>query len=129
MTMAYIIVVNPGILSTSGTGMNFQAVFVATCIAAALSTLLMGIVARYPFALAPGMGLNAVLTFGIVFGMHLSWQIAMALIFIEGFVILLLVLTNLRELIMNSIPIVAQACDRRSDRRVHRILRVSRMRA
>lgn len=104
MTMAYIIVVNPGILSTTGTGMNFQAVFVATCLAAALSTLLMGIVARYPFALAPGMGLNAVLTFGIVFGMHLSWQIAMALIFIEGFVILLLVLTNLRELIMNSIP-------------------------
>ena len=106
--------------------MNFQAVFVATCLAAALSTLLMGIVARYPFALAPGMGLNAVLTFGIVFGMHLSWQIAMALIFIEGLVILLLVLTNLRELIMNSIPIVAQAGDRRRDRRVHRVPRVSR---
>jgi AGZA family xanthine/uracil permease-like MFS transporter len=104
MTMAYIIVVNPGILSTPGTGMSFQAVFVATCLAAALSTLLMGIVAKYPFALAPGMGLNAVLTFGIVLGMNLSWQIAMALIFIEGLIVLLLVLTNLRQLVMDSIP-------------------------
>lgn len=102
MTMAYIIVVNPGILSAAG--MDFKAVFVATCLAAALSTFLMGVIGKYPFALAPGMGMNAVVTYGICLGMGLSWQIAMALIFIEGLVILLLVLTNLRELVMNSIP-------------------------
>jgi AGZA family xanthine/uracil permease-like MFS transporter len=104
MTMAYIIVVNPGILTAALGQEYFGALLVATCLAAALSTLLMGLVAKYPFALAPGMGLNAVLTFGIVIGMHLSWQIAMALIFIEGLVVLILVLTNLRELVMNSIP-------------------------
>jgi AGZA family xanthine/uracil permease-like MFS transporter len=102
MTMAYIIVVNPGILSAAG--MDFKAVFVATCLAAALSTFLMGVIGKYPFALAPGMGMNAVVTFGICIGMGLSWQIAMALIFIEGLVILLLVMTSLRELVMNSIP-------------------------
>ncbi|WP_174590514.1 NCS2 family permease [Methanocella conradii] len=102
MTMAYIIIVNPGILSAAG--MDFKAVFVATCLAAALSTFLMGVIGKYPFALAPGMGMNAVVTFGICIGMGLSWQIAMALIFIEGLVILILVLTNLRELVMNSIP-------------------------
>ena len=104
MTMAYIIVVNPGILSAAMGKEYFGALLVATCLAAATSTLLMGIFARYPFALAPGMGLNAVVTYGICIGMHLSWQIAMALIVIEGFVILLLVLTNLRELVMDSIP-------------------------
>ncbi len=102
MTMAYIIIVNPGILSAAG--MDFKAVFVATCLAAALSTFLMGVIGKYPFALAPGMGMNAVVTYGICIGMGLSWQIAMALIFIEGLVILILVLTNLRELVMNSIP-------------------------
>lgn len=102
MTMAYIIIVNPGILSAAG--MDFKAVFVATCLAAALSTFLMGVIGKYPFALAPGMGMNAVVTFGICIGMNLSWQIAMALIFIEGLVILALVLTSLRELVMNSIP-------------------------
>lgn len=102
MTMAYIIIVNPGILSAAG--MDFKAVFVATCLAAALSTFLMGVIGKYPFALAPGMGMNAVVTYGICIGMGLTWQVAMALIFIEGLVILLLVLTNLRELVMNSIP-------------------------
>jgi AGZA family xanthine/uracil permease-like MFS transporter len=104
MTMAYIIVVNPGILSAALGKEYFGALLVATCLSAALSTLLMGIFAKYPFALAPGMGLNAVVTYGIVLGMGLSWQIAMALILIEGFVVLLLVLTNVRELVMNSIP-------------------------
>jgi AGZA family xanthine/uracil permease-like MFS transporter len=102
MTMSYIIIVNPSILQDAG--MNFQAVFVATCISAAICTLLMGVVAKYPLALAPGMGLNAVVTYGIVVGMHVSWQIAMALIFIEGLVIFILVLTNLREMVLNSIP-------------------------
>jgi len=102
MTMAYIIIVNPGILSAAG--MDFKAVFVATCLAAALSTFLMGVLGKYPFALAPGMGMNAVVTYGICIGMGLSWQIAMALIFIEGAVILFLVLTSLRELVMHSIP-------------------------
>lgn len=103
MTMAYIIIVNPSILQNAG--MNREAVFVATCLSAAICTLLMGIVAKYPLALAPGMGLNAVVTFGIVLGMHLSWQIAMALVFIEGLIIFVLVLTNLRELVLNSIPL------------------------
>ncbi len=102
MTMAYIIIVNPQILQAAG--MNHDAVWVATCLSAAICTLLMGLVARYPLALAPGMGINAVLTYGIVIGMHLSWQIAMALIFIEGLIIFILVLTNLRELVLNSIP-------------------------
>ncbi len=104
MTMAYIIVVNPGILSAALGQQYFGAILVATCLAAALSTLLMGLVAKYPFALAPGMGLNAVVTYSIVLNMGLSWQIAMALIFIEGLVILILVLTNLREMVMNAIP-------------------------
>ncbi|MCD1295229.1 guanine permease [Methanocella sp. CWC-04] len=102
MTMAYIIIVNPIILS--GAGMDFKAVFVATCLAAAIATLLMGLVAKYPFALASGMGLNAVVTYGVVIGLGLSWQTAMGIIFIEGVLITLLVLTNLRELVMDAIP-------------------------
>lgn len=102
MTMAYIIILNPIILS--GAGMDFKMVFVGTCVAAALATLLMGVVAKYPFALASGMGLNSVLTYGVVIGLHLSWQTAMLIVVIEGALITLLVLTNLRELVMDAIP-------------------------
>lgn len=102
MTMAYIIVVNPLILSTAG--MDYKSVFVATCLAAAFSTFLMGVVAKKPFGMAAGLGLNSVVAFGVILTMNQPWQIAMGLIFIEGFLVFLLVLTNLREMVMHAIP-------------------------
>ena len=102
MTMAYIIIVNPLILSTAG--MDYKAVFVATCLAAAVTTLFMGVIAKKPFAMAAGLGLNSVVAFGVILTMNQSWQIAMGLIFIEGFLVFLLVLTNFREMVMHAIP-------------------------
>lgn len=102
MTMAYIIFVNPGILSA--TGMPFGALLVATCLSSALATLLMAFTANYPFALAPGMGLNAFFAFTVVLGMGVSWQTALAAVFIEGIVFILLTLTKIREEVVNSIP-------------------------
>lgn len=102
MTMAYIIVVNPLILSTAG--MDYKSVFVATCLAAAFSTFLMGVVAKKPIGMAAGLGLNSVVAFGVILTMNQPWQIAMGLIFIEGFLVFLLVLTNLREMVMHAIP-------------------------
>ena len=111
MTMAYIIILNPTILTPIDpktglvmTGLNFNLVFVGTCIAAAFATLLMGLYAKYPFALASGMGLNSVVTYGLIITMGLTWQQAMGIIVLEGIVITLLVLTNLRELVFNAIP-------------------------
>lgn len=102
MTMAYIIIVNPLILSTAG--MDYKAVFVATCLAAATATLFMGLFAKKPFGLATGLGLNSVVAFGLILTLHIPWQIAMGLIFIEGFLVFILVLTNLREMVMHAIP-------------------------
>ena len=102
LTMAYIVVVNPGILSE--TGMEFGAVFVATCLAAAYGSLIMGTVANYPVALAPGMGLNAFFTYGVVMGMHQTWQVALGCVFWSGTVFLLLSVTRVREWIINAIP-------------------------
>lgn len=102
LTMAYILVVNPGILSE--TGMPFQAVFVATCIAAALGTAIMGLYANYPVALAPGMGLNAFFTYGVVFGMGQSWQVALGCVFWSGVIFLLISVFKVREWIINAIP-------------------------
>jgi AGZA family xanthine/uracil permease-like MFS transporter len=102
MTMAYIIIVNPLILSTAG--MDYQAVFVSTCLAAAVSTLFMGLLAKKPIGMAAGLGLNSVVAFGVILTMNQTWQIAMGLIFIEGFLVFLLVLTNLREMVMHAIP-------------------------
>jgi adenine/guanine/hypoxanthine permease len=102
MTMAYIIIVNPLILSTAG--MDYQAVFVATCLAAAVSTLFMGLLAKKPIGMAAGLGLNSVVAFGVILTMNQPWQIAMGMIFIEGFLVFLLVLTNLREMVMHAIP-------------------------
>ena len=82
LTMAYIIVVNPAILSTEGTGMDFGGVFVATIIAAVVGCLIMGLWANWPIALAPGMGLNAFFAFGVVFGMGYTYQQALAAVFI-----------------------------------------------
>ncbi|MEJ2041900.1 MAG: NCS2 family permease [Reinekea sp.] len=102
LTMAYIIAVNPGILSA--TGMPFDAVFVATCIAAAIGTAVMGLWANYPVALAPGMGLNAFFTFGVVLGMGQSWQVALGCVFWSGIIFFLLSAFKVREWIINAIP-------------------------
>lgn len=102
LTMAYIILVNPLILSS--TGMDLNAVFVATCLAAALGTAIMGLVANYPMALAPGMGLNAYFTFTVVKGMGVRWEVALAAVFISGLVFLAVSLFRVREAIVNAIP-------------------------
>ena len=111
MTMAYIIILNPIILTPKDpatgvvlTGLNFELVFVGTCIAAAVSTIAMGLYAKHPFALAAGMGLNSVVAYGLILGMGLTWQQAMGIIILEGIIITVLVLTNLREMVMNAIP-------------------------
>ena len=102
MTMAYILAVNPGILST--TGMDAGAVFVATAIGSAIGTILMAVLANYPFALAPGMGLNAFFAFTVCGAMGYPWQVALAAVFIEGIIFLILSLTNVREAIFNCVP-------------------------
>ncbi|GHD53453.1 putative MFS transporter, AGZA family, xanthine/uracil permease [Marinobacter persicus] len=102
LTMAYIIVVNPSILSA--TGMDFGAVFVATCIAAAIGTLIMGLWANYPIALAPGMGLNAFFSFTVVGSMGYSWQVALGAVFLSGFIFFILSVVKIREWLINSIP-------------------------
>ncbi|NOU58778.1 NCS2 family permease [Marinifilum caeruleilacunae] len=103
MTMAYILAVNPDILSA--TGMDKGAVFTATAISAIIATLVMALVAKLPFALAPGMGLNAFFAFTVVLGMGYSWQFALTAVFLEGIIFLLLTAFNIRELIVNSIPL------------------------
>ena len=102
LTMAYITVVNPAILSDAG--MDFGAVFVATCLAAALGTLIMGLYANYPIALAPGMGLNAFFTYGVVLGMGYVWQTALGAVFISGILFIILSVLPVREWIINAIP-------------------------
>ncbi|OEG00272.1 guanine permease [Vulcanibacillus modesticaldus] len=103
LTMAYILVVNPFFLGELG-GMDMGAVFVATALAAAIGTLLMGLLANYPIALAPGMGLNAYFTFYVVLGLGIPWEKALGAVFISGAIFFLLTLTKVREAIINSIP-------------------------
>ncbi len=103
MTMAYILAVNPNILSAAGIPRG--GVFVATAVAAVVGTLLMALMTNYPFVLAPGMGLNAFLAYGVVLGMGYSWQFALLAVFVEGFVFLALSLTPVREGIFNAIPL------------------------
>jgi AGZA family xanthine/uracil permease-like MFS transporter len=102
LTMAYIIFVNPAILSDAG--MDFGAVFVATCLAAGFGSAFMGLFANYPIALAPGMGLNAYFTYGVVLGMGHSWEVALGAVFISGILFLILSVTPVREYIIDSIP-------------------------
>ncbi len=102
LTMAYIIFVNPMILADAG--MDRDAVFVATCLAAAIGTAIMALAANYPIALAPGMGLNAFFTYGVVLGMGNSWQVALGAVFISGVIFLLLSVLPVREWIINAIP-------------------------
>ena len=104
LTMAYITVVNPAILSTDGSGMAFGAVFTATIIAAVIGSLIMGLWANWPVALAPGMGLNAFFTFGVIFGMGYTYQQALAAVFVAGVAFLVLSVTPARRYIINSIP-------------------------
>lgn len=102
LTMAYIIFVNPAILSA--TGMDKGAVFVATCLAAAIGCFIMGLVANYPIAQAPGMGLNAFFTYSVVLGMGHTWQVALAAVFVSGVLFILLSVFKIREWIINAIP-------------------------
>ena len=102
LTMAYIIFVNPNVLADAG--MDKGAVFVATCLAAAIGCFIMGIYARLPVALAPGMGLNAFFTYGVVLGMGYAWQTALGAVFLSGCIFILLSLFKIREIIINSIP-------------------------
>ena len=102
MTMAYILAVNPNILSAAG--MDRGAVFTATAIASFVGTLLMALFANYPFALAPGMGLNAYFAYTVVLGMGYTWETALTAVFVEGIIFILLSVTSVREAIFNAVP-------------------------
>lgn len=102
LTMAYIIFVNPNVLAEAG--MDRGAVFVATCLASAIGCFIMGIYARLPVALAPGMGLNAFFTYGVVLGMGYTWQVALGAVFLSGCIFMALSLFRVREWIINAIP-------------------------
>ena len=107
MTMAYILAVNPNILSAAG--MDAKAVLIATSLAAFVGTMLMALLANYPFALAPGMGLNAYFAYTVVLSMGYSWQMALLAVFVEGIVFIVLSLTNVREAIFNAIPLTLKS--------------------
>src|SRR5947199_3810695 len=102
LTMAYIVVVNPQILGQAG--MPVEGVVFATCIASAAATLVMGLYANYPIALAPGMSLNAYFTYVVCLGMHIPWRTALGVIFLSGCAFLVLTVTRVREQIVNGIP-------------------------
>ena len=103
MTMAYILAVNPSILSEAG--MDANAVLIATCLASFIGTLCMAFMANMPFALSAGMGLNAYLAYTVVLGQGISWQVALFAVFVEGLIFIVLSLTNVREAIFNAIPL------------------------
>jgi len=105
MAMAYIIFVNPKILAAAMGDELLPALAVATCIGAGILSILMGLASNYPLALASGMGLNAFLAYGVIIGMKVSWPTAMGIIFIEGVIITILVLTNVRKQVMDAIPL------------------------
>ncbi|HOV14529.1 MAG TPA: NCS2 family permease [Spirochaetota bacterium] len=102
LTMSYIIVVNPQILSNAG--MEFNGVLFATVMVASISSILMGLVANLPYALAPGMGINAFFTFSLVLGKGLSWQTALGAVFISGIIFIILSLLNVRTVIVKAVP-------------------------
>ena len=107
MTMAYILAVNPNILSAAG--MDPNAVMIATALASFVGTLLMALLANYPFALAPGMGLNAYFAYTVVIGMGYTWQVALFAVFVEGILFIILSRTNVREAIFNAIPMTLKS--------------------
>ena len=102
MTMAYILAVNPNMLAASG--MDATAVLIATCLASFIGTAAMALMANYPFALAPGMGLNAYFAYTVCIGMGYDWRVALMAVFFEGLIFIVLSLTNVREAIFNAIP-------------------------
>lgn len=102
LTMAYILAVNPNILSE--TGMDKGAVFTTTVAISAITTILMALIAKLPFALAPGMGLNAFFAYSVCLIMGYSWQFALTAVFIEGIIFLILTITNVREMIVDILP-------------------------
>ncbi|ADH98214.1 NCS2 family permease [Salisediminibacterium selenitireducens] len=102
LAMAYILFVNPDILS--GAGMDQGAVYVATALAAAIGTIIMGLIARYPIALAPGMGLNAFFTYSVVLGLGIPWETALLGVFISGIIFIIITVVGIREFIINAIP-------------------------
>jgi len=102
LAMAYILAVNPGMLSQ--TGISLQAVFLATAIASGVASILMGLLANYPVALAPGMGVNALFTYTVCFTFGYSWQAALAAVFLSGVVFLIITVTGVRKMIINAIP-------------------------
>ena len=102
LAMAYILAVNPNMLE--GAGMDKGAVFTATALAAAIGSIFMGLIARFPIALAPGMGLNAFFTFSVVIGMKIPWETALTGVLISGIIFVLLSLSGIREKIINAIP-------------------------
>lgn len=102
LAMSYILGVNPGMLSA--TGMSFEGVFIATAIASGIASIIMGLLSNYPVGLAPGMGLNALFTYTIVLGMGLSWQAALAAVFLSSVLFLIITIIGLREAILNAIP-------------------------
>lgn len=102
LAMAYIAIANPAILAEAG--VPFQAALTSTCLGAALMAIVMGIAANRPIALAPGMGVNAVVAYAVCIGMGVDWRVAMSVVFIEGIVIFILVLCGLRRAIMQAIP-------------------------
>ena len=103
MAMAYILAVNPQILGT--TGMNSDAILLSTALASFIGSMAMALLANYPFALAPGMGLNAYMAFTVCGSMGYSWEIALLAVFVEGLIFIVLSLTNVREAIFNAIPL------------------------
>ncbi len=105
MTMAYILAVNPSLLGNEfGSNMDATAVLIATCLASFVGTMAMALLANYPFALAPGMGLNAYFSFTVCGAMGYSWQVALMAVFVEGLIFIVLSLTNVREAIFDAIP-------------------------
>ena len=117
MAMAYVVVVNPRILGEAG--MPVEGVLFATCVSTAIATLVMGLWANYPIALAPGMSLNAYFTYSVVMGRHVPWQTALGVVFLSGLIFLLLTLTKIREHIVNDIPDSSEARHRGGHRPFH----------
>ena len=107
ITLAYILFVNPNILKDAG--MPVEATFAATCVASAFASLVMGLYANYPIAVAPGMGLNAFFTYAVVIGMRLPWQTALGAVFISGLVFFLLTITRIRQWIVDGVPAVLRS--------------------
>lgn len=105
LSMAYILFVNPSMLGGEGTGMDAGAVFTATALAAAVGTLVMGLYAKYPIALAPGMGLNAFFTYTVVLGYGVPWETALSAVLVSGLIFIVLTLSGVREKIINAIPV------------------------